>query len=417
MQMSEKGKALIFFTATFPFGSGETFIENEFPYLLEAFDKIVIVTNNLTGPLTRPVPENVTVIRFAYEASVVSKAKAATSFFNPVMQEEMQFIKKKLKLAANKLIVSIMVASYAKANESVKFIDDIIEKHAANMDVYLYSYWMNDMAVSIATYKQKNPKVKAFTRAHGWDVYFERHNPPYLPFRNFILQHLDACFCISNDGKKYVNTKTRNYFDKLKVSHLGTVNNLPPIAMPANHVFKVVSCSNVIPLKRIHLIIEALSQLGSTGVNWTHFGSGPMMDELQEMAKNMLGDKPNVQYNFAGQVTNAQLIEYYANNYVDLFINVSEAEGIPVSIMEANSFGIPAIATNVGGVGEMINNHNGRLIDVDSSAEDIAQKIIKYEALPAEIKQQFRDNAYATWDNLYNAQKNYTAFVDGVINL
>ena len=32
-----------------------------------------------------------------------------------------------------------------------------------------------------------------------------------------------------------------------------------------------------------------------------------------------------------------------------VFLNVSSSEGVPVSIIEAMSFGIPCIATNVGG--------------------------------------------------------------------
>jgi len=45
------------------------------------------------------------------------------------------------------------------------------------------------------------------------------------------------------------------------------------------------------------------------------------------------------------------VLNYYASNPVDVFINTSSSEGLPVSIMEAMSFGIPVIATNVGGTG------------------------------------------------------------------
>jgi glycosyltransferase involved in cell wall biosynthesis len=416
MQMSEKGKALIFFTAAYPYGTGEAFIESEFPHLLQAFDKVVIVTNNMTGEITRTVPENVSVVRYAYEASALSKAKAATSFFTPVIQQEMEYVKNRLQLPTSKPLVATMVASYAKASESIKFIDNIIDRHAENMDVYLYSYWMNDMAMAIASYKQKYPKVKAFCRAHGWDVYFERHKPAYLPFRNFIVDNLDACYAISEDGRRYIQGKVSGNKHKIQLARLGTVNNTQGITS-TDGTLRLVSCSNAIPLKRIHLIIEALAQITDVQVSWTHFGSGELLDKLKKQASTLLDSKANIQYSLAGQVSNAELMQYYSTNPVDLFINVSETEGIPVSIMEAHSFGIPAIATNVGGVSEMINNHNGRLIDANSSVEDIAQKISKYAALSTEIKQQFRENAYATWNNLYNAQKNYTAFVDGVMKL
>ena len=54
----------------------------------------------------------------------------------------------------------------------------------------------------------------------------------------------------------------------------------------------------------------------------------------------------------------------------DLLMNVSYFEGIPVSMMEALSVGIPLLGPDVGGVSEIIKNgYNGFLVpikDVDS---------------------------------------------------
>ena len=58
-----------------------------------------------------------------------------------------------------------------------------------------------------------------------------------------------------------------------------------------------------------------------------------------------------------------------------MFINVSSTEGIPVSIMEAMSFGIPVIATAVGGTPEIVNNENGYLLSKDPSAKELAEVI------------------------------------------
>ncbi len=51
-----------------------------------------------------------------------------------------------------------------------------------------------------------------------------------------------------------------------------------------------------------------------------------------------------------GGISNAEVFQFYRDNKVDLFVNASTSEGLPVSIMEAISFGIPSIATNVGGL-------------------------------------------------------------------
>ena len=60
---------------------------------------------------------------------------------------------------------------------------------------------------------------------------------------------------------------------------------------------------------------------------------------------------------------------------IDIFINVSSSEGLPVAIMEAISFDIPIIATNVGGTSEIVTPETGILIAPDSAPELIAARI------------------------------------------
>ena len=107
-----------------------------------------------------------------------------------------------------------------------------------------------------------------------------------------------------------------------------------------------------------------------------------------------------------GYVSNTSLMEFYRKNHVDLFINVSETEGIPVSIMEAMSFGIPCIATNVGGVNEIVNNTNGFLVKKYFNTDQVAEFIINYNKLDVLKKNDFRDQALNTWQSLYDQQTN-----------
>ena len=79
----------------------------------------------------------------------------------------------------------------------------------------------------------------------------------------------------------------------------------------------------------------------------------------------------------AGKISNSQLLEIYKNIPFDIFINVSENEGVPVSIMEAMSFGMIIIATAVGGTSEIVHNgKNGYLLPQNCSKEQIAEKNI-----------------------------------------
>ncbi len=413
-------KTLIFFTSQFPFADGETFIENEFPFLASAFEKIFIVTNNISGKQTRTLPENVVVIRVPYATSSKYKLQALFNYFNPVVQHELRFIKSKLHLSVSPKIISTLLGSYAHALEINELLLKITDQH--NIDVkslYLYSYWMNNMAAGIALFKQKYPKTKAICRAHGWDVYFERHNPPYLPLRNFIIENLDACFCISENGKQYLeNLVSVSGKNHLKLSRLGTLNNLNKKNETNNSSLSIVSCSNIIPLKRINLIIEALAQIENIQIKWTHFGDGELAAETKNYADKVLSSRPDIKYSFAGQISNKELLNYYSNNPVDLFINASETEGLPVSIMEAFSFGIPAIAMNVGGISEIIQDGvNGFLLSADSSANEMAAAIINFHSLSETEKNNFRSGAFNTWDEKFNAEKNYRRFIESISNL
>ena len=102
---------------------------------------------------------------------------------------------------------------------------------------------------------------------------------------------------------------------------------------------------------------------------------------------------------------------------MDLFINVSEYEGIPVSIMEAISAGIPVIATDVGGTSEIIDEKFGKLIPKDFKVEYLAEIITKFHFKSFEEKNEMRNSARLFWNEKFNAEKNYNEFAKYLLEL
>lgn len=106
----------------------------------------------------------------------------------------------------------------------------------------------------------------------------------------------------------------------------------------------------------------------------------------------------------------------YEKESFDLFVNVSSSEGIPVSIMEAMSFGIPCIATDVGGSGEIvIDRYNGILLKDDFRIQDFIQALDWYLKMDSNTILELRKNVYLSWERKYNAETNYTEFVEELL--
>ena len=57
-------------------------------------------------------------------------------------------------------------------------------------------------------------------------------------------------------------------------------------------IYRIVSCSNIIPLKRVNLIVGALGKLNKKrpdlDIEWIHFGDGEEKDVIEKMAKTVL---------------------------------------------------------------------------------------------------------------------------------
>ena len=269
----------------------------------------------------------------------------------------------------------------------------------------IYAYWMYEVAYVGARLKTENPECPFLTRCHGYDLYETRHPNGYLPFRNFILKNADLVCPISENGERYLQKLYGpEVREKTYVARLGTIRKA---AVPENRKREdeivLVSCSNLAEVKRIHLLIRALSQ-SKKPIHWYHFGDGELRASLEEKAKSL---PKNVTYTFMGFRANEDIQRFYAEHRIDAFINVSRSEGVPVSVMEAESYGIPIIATDVGGTSEIVHNkENGVLLDVVFSDEELLDAIDNVLTHESE----YSENAIHTWEAMSNACVVFPAF-------
>jgi glycosyltransferase involved in cell wall biosynthesis len=79
--------------------------------------------------------------------------------------------------------------------------------------------------------------------------------------------------------------------------------------------------------------------------------------------------------------------------------------------MEAQSFGTPVIATDTGGVSEMVVPGTGFLIPVNFKPEDLAEKISFLLNMSEKEMKEIRNNTYENRKTKFDAQQNYREFI------
>ena len=418
INVSNKSSILFFITEEYPYGYGEPFIENEIELLSKSFRKIILISKGDSKQNKRNVPENITVVNNKFGLRYFDKILAIRYLFSRIFIKEIFYLNT-TNFSFSKANISYAIISLARAKKVCNFI---IKNYDINIynSIYFYSYWYKDESIAACLLKKYNKKIISFTRAHGYDLYFERSNSGYLPYRTYTTKKLDRIFTISKHGLNYLKYKFQT--DNIKLSYLGTNSIINKRDVKINNFSKrFLSCSMIYPNKRVDLIGDSIKNL-SYKMTWDHYGDFmPFTDhKYRTNLKIICNDLKSCGHsiNFTGTINNKELLNKIGKIKYDFFINLSESEGIPVTIMEAFSFGIPVIATNVGGVSEIvIDNFNGFLLDKNCSFKDVSQKINSfYEMNVAQINM-FRINAYNTWENKFNAKKNFPLFVEKIKKL
>lgn len=279
-------------------------------------------------------------------------------------------------------------------------------------NLVIYAYWMYETAYVGARLKSLFPSSTFISRCHGYDLYGERHVNGYLPFRKFILDQADLICPISENGKQYLHDCFAGKYDeKISVMRLGTIRKFEIAETQDREDCTVlVSCSNLADVKRVHLIINALKKCKSK-IAWYHFGDGDLRTSLEKQAEEL---PENIKYEFMGYQANEDIQRFYAEHYIDAFLNVSKSEGVPVSIMEAESYGIPIIATNVGGTSEIVHDgENGVLLNSNFTDEEFLSAIDDV----VKKAERYRSEALHTWETMCNAREVYPKFYEKLAKL
>jgi colanic acid/amylovoran biosynthesis glycosyltransferase len=395
---------ILIFTHNYPFGKSEPFLETELNYIDQAFEKISLFPLEKGREKNiRQFPEKIEIINpllsdLKSKTGLITKGIFNTSvLYSPFKKGRTCGAFKSGKKFRIWVTHLLLIRSMLKEIQKRQLIS------LFNQFDVLYFYWGVGWS-QILPFLTEEIKGKIVVRFHGSDLY-EYTNNGYIPWRHEQLKKIDKVITISEAGRKYAEIQYPFIKDKILVSRIGTEDyGINPYIK--SDVLRIVSCSNLVPVKRVELIIRTLALL-KLPVHWIHYGDGPERGKIIKEAEAL---PENIKAEMKVQVSHNELMTFFRSNSVDLFLNVSSSEGVPVSVMEAMSFGIPVIATNVGGTSEIVSERTGLLINADFTPEYLAGKILELSQrndLP-----EIRAAARKEWEEKSMAENIYPGFID-----
>ncbi|HNQ77840.1 MAG TPA: glycosyltransferase [Acidobacteriota bacterium] len=259
---------------------------------------------------------------------------------------------------------------------------------AGQEEAVYYSYWFDSAVTALCLLRESGFEGKVITRAHGFDLYEFRHARNYIPCRKMALEGLDKVVFISGNGLKYMKETYPEFTGKYCFFPMGIKDTVELSKPSTGSKFRIVSCSMMVPVKRVDMIARAVAMLGKADPNceweWTHIGDGPEREKIEQVCRENREGK--VRISLKGDMSNDEVLEFYKKEQIDLYIILSSSEGRPVALMEALGHGLPVVATDVGGVGEMVRDGvNGVLLPADLSVEEAARAITALKNSPEKL--------------------------------
>ena len=178
-------------------------------------------------------------------------------------------------------------------------------------------------------------------------------------FLKCLIKKSDIIFCLDDES---VNQYKRYNYNVYKVDN--------SIILPQEKIEKKLHCpmellfvGRLSKVKQIDEIIYAID--GKEDMRLTIVGDGEEYDYLTGIVEGS-----NI--HFVGAVNQKQVQEYMKK--ADALILNSFVEGKPMTIIEAESYGLPIITTNVGGIGELV-EFNKNAIETDGKSNTIQKAI------------------------------------------
>lgn len=393
-------RTLLLLTHQFPHAWGDTaFVRNEIDALAAHFDEVRIVSFWGDGAPPTTLPNGT-----AYLGSIgrITPGRALRGALSLRRLGRLVTVTRQA-IGAGRFRARADVRAMLTGMAIARRLDELGARTHPSEPLTVYAFWGVDIAYALPWFTTAEDTVAV--RVHRYDL--DDTSEGYRPLRPAVLAEADLLLTISEAARGYAREHYRGLIDlaRIEVRRLGVPGPSAPPARPRTRsTVRVVSASSVIPLKRAELILDSVAELARRGrrVSWTHFGDGPGSAALRARATDLKDELPDLEVVLAGRVPVQRILDHHRDAAPDVFLNLSTIEGVPVSIMEAAAYGIPAVATDVGATGEIVGRERGSgvLVPSDATASDVADAVEQVLADPQDF------DPHRVWAERFNAERN-----------
>ena len=255
---------------------------------------------------------------------------------------------------------------------------------------HIHAYWAATVATTAWIAGEVSGIPWSFT-AHRWDITENnllKEKAASSSFARFISRH----------GFNEARSLGADVDTKGVVVHIGVELEAEArqVSQPKDTSRPYLICpANLIPLKGHVYLIEAVSRLKAKGIplRLALAGQGDHRSELEaQVAERGLREE----IVFLGQLAHEQLINKYRAGEVDIIVMSSLIEGISVAVIEAMSYGVPAVATSVGGMPELLADGRGLLVPPKDpgALADALERLIRDPKLRASLGQRGQTHVF-----------------------
>lgn len=137
--------------------------------------------------------------------------------------------------------------------------------------------------------------------------------------------------------------------------------------------------------KGVHVLIDAVRSIKNTQVSLTIYGDGTAFPNYTKDLQNKIGGDARIQ--LAGVFQGADRLKEIMNGFDVIVVPSIWYENSPNAILEALSYGVPVITSDLGGMAELVQHEENGLLFRHADAPDLARQLQKLLDNPARIAQ------------------------------